>query len=535
MINLKAQSSRASGAPLRRGPRLIALAGAATIALTIGLAGCSAKGGSTDGRGTEASQTLKIGFSAEPPGFKTGVDQGSANKQLITLVRRGLLSYGPGGKAVPALASKYEVSENNLTYTFTLRPNLKFSNGDPLTAEDVKRTFEYLAVPGNGAADQTSFANIASIGTPDDTTVVLTLAKPQTALPKVIASPLSAIVPEKAVDANGAPIGAGPFMVSEYRKGVSYKLKADPNYYDAGSVKLKEIEMTFMPDAQTRVKALVSGQVQFIDYVPAADYKTLENAKGVKLDTSHGLYGALQFNLTKGPLAVPKVRQAIAYALDLKAQNQAGTLGYGTANGGLPIPVDSEYYDEKQANHFAQDVDKAKSLLAEAGYPNGGFSLRLLTNSQYFGFTERAQVVKSDLEKIGITVELETGDYANQIAKGNSGSYDLMIGGPPAAISDPSALTGAFIGGPTFVRSAGINQSLYAPLLDKGAQTPDGPERKAIYQKIGDIYLEDVPFVTFGMGTAAYAYTDALKGFEMLSGPTVYSSLYSLATAQLTD
>lgn len=500
------------------------------MALTVGLVGCSTGGGDAD-----VSQTLKIGFSAEPPGFKTGVDQGSANRQLTTLVRRGLLSYGPDGDVIPALAAEYEVSDDGLTYTFTLRPDLAFSNGNPLTAADVKRTFEFLAVPDNGAADQTSFANITGIETPDDTTVVLTLGEPQTALPKVIANPLNAIVPEEAVDADGVPIGAGPFMVTDYRKGVSYTLEADPSYWDADSVELEEIEMTFMADAQTRVKALVSGQVQFIDYVPAADYETLENADGVTLDTAHGLYGTLQFNLTEGPLAVPEVRQAIAYALDLEALNEVGTLGYGTSTGGLPIPEESEYFDEDQASHFTQDVEKSKDLLDGAGYPDGGFSVALLTNSQYFGYSERAQVIKSDLEEVGITVDIETGDYANQIAKGNSGDYDLMIGGPPAAINDPSALTGAFIGGETFVRSFGIDQDLYASLLDQGAQTPDGPERAKIYHELGEIYLDDVPFVTWGQGAAAYAYSDDLEGFEMLSGPIVYSSMYSLAGAQLTN
>lgn len=516
-----------------RGGRRIAVA--AALALAVGLAGCA--GGSNDGGSgaAAADQSLTIGFSAEPPGFKTGVDQGSANRQVTTLVRRGLLAYGPSGEVVPALASEYEVSEDGLTYSFTLRDGLEFSNGDALTSADVKRTFEYLAVPENGAADQTSFANISAIDTPDDTTVVLSLSEPQTALPKVIANPLNSIVPEEEVDADGVPVGAGPFMITDYQKGVSYTLEANPTYYDADSVELEEIEMTFMADAQTRVKALISGQVQFIDYVPAADYATLENTNGVTLDTAYGLYGALQFNLTEGPIAIPEVRQAIAYALDLDAINEVGTLGYGSANGGLPISQESEYFDEEQANHYARDLAKSEELLAAAGFPGGGFSVTLLTNSQYFGHSERAQVVKANLEEIGITANIETGDYANLIAKGNAGSYDLMIGGPPASIDDPSSLTGAFIGEPTFVRSFGIDQDLYAGLLDEGAKTADGPERAEIYRQLGEIYLQDVPFVTWGQGTAAYAYTDALEGFEMINGPSVYSSMYSLAGAHLTD
>jgi len=137
------------------------------------------------------------------------------------------------------------------------------------------------------------------------------------------------------------------------------------------------------------------------------------------------------------------------------------------------------------------------------------------------------------LADIGITVDLVTGDYANLIANGNSGNYDLLVGGPPAAINDPSSLSGAFLGGPTFVRSYGINQDLYAGLLAQGAMTPDGPERIDIYNQIGEIYLQDVPFVTWGQGTVGFGYSDAVQGFEMLSGPIVYSSVYSLANVTI--
>ncbi|WP_341728452.1 ABC transporter substrate-binding protein [Brooklawnia sp.] len=532
MRKLTARSPHLAGFSPGSAKRFAALTAAAAVVLTTGLAGCST-GTETTGGGGTSSQTLSYGLSAEPPGFKTGVDQGSANKEMLTLVRRGLLMYDGKGEVAPALASDYQVSDDGLTYTFTLRPDLEFSTDAPLTSADVKRTFEFLAVPDNGAADQTSYANIASIDTPDDSTVVLNLTAPQTSLPKVLAGPLSAIVPEEAVDADGVPIGAGPFKITEYNKGVSYTLEANPNYYDADSVKLESIDVTFMADAQTRVKALLGGQVQFIDYVAASDYQSLESADGVTLAKAPGLYGTLQFNLTDGPLAVPEVRQAIAYAIDLNSLNQAGTLGYGTAFGGLPVPSDSEYFNEEQAHHFDRNIDKAKELLSQAGYPDGGFSLDLLTTSQYFGFTERAQVIQSNLADVGITVNLVTGDYANLIANGNSGNYDLLVGGPPAAINDPSSLSGAFLGGPSFVRSFGINQDLYSDLLTQGAKTPDGPDRVAIYNQIGEIYLQDVPFVTWGQGTVGFAYSDDVKGFEMLSGPIVYSSVYSLANASI--
>jgi len=514
---------------LASGAKITALATAAALALALG--GCATD---TAPGGAASEQTLAYGISSEPADIKTGVDQGSAAKEVIALVRRGLLQYDSDGQPAPALASEYEVSEDGLTYTFKLRADLKFSNGDSLTSADVKRTFQYFAEPDNGATYQTQFAGVTEIETPDDSTVVITLEKPQTAFPQVLADPLSSIVPDEPLDSNGSPVGAGPFMITKYNKGVSFTLEANPNFYNADNVQLDKIEMTFMPDAQTRVKALMSGQVQFIDYVPASDYKTLEESDGVTLDDVPGLYGALLLNLTEGPLAEPKVRQALAYAIDRESLNEVGTLGYGVPGGGLPIPEDNEYYDEEQANFFSHDPDKAKDLLAEAGYEDG-FSVELVTTSQYFGYTERAQVVKSDLAKVGIDVKLVTGDYANLIAKGDSGDYDILLSGPPAAMSDPTSLTGAFIGGKSFVRSAGIDESLYADLLKEGARTPNGPEREEIYHELGEIFLENVPFVTTGQGTSAFAYSDSVEGFETIGGALVYSSMYSFESVKLTD
>lgn len=502
---------------------------AAVGALAVGaLAGCST---APDGDGASQEQTLKYGLSAEPTEIRTGVDQGSAAKEITALVRRGLLQYDAEGEPVPALAEDWDVSEDGLTYTFALREGLTFSNGDPLTSKDVKRTFEYLANEDNGAAYQSVFA-LATIETPDDTTVILNLERPYTALPKVIADPLSTIVPEEPLDDNGAPVGSGPFAITDYQKGVSYTLEANEEFYNADAVNFDSIEITFMPDAQARISALTTGQVDFIDYVPASDYATLDDADGIVLDHAPGLFGALELNLTDGPLADPLVRQAIAYGIDTEAIEQVGTLGYGTATRGLPISEDSPYFDEEQANRYSHDPKKAQALLEKAGYGDG-FSLDLVTTSQYFGFTERAQVVQSNLAEIGITVNLVSGDYANLIALGNSGEYDMLQAGPPTSMNDVSALTAAFLGGPTFVRPFGVDQDLYADLLHKGEQLPDGDERAKVYHEIGEIYLEDMPFITTGQGAVAFAYSDDLEGFEMLSGALAYSSPYSFETARL--
>lgn len=492
----------------------------------------SAAGKSAGARPAAASQVLNYGLSSEPAAFKTGVDEGSASREILSLTRRGLVQYNAAGVVAPALASSYSTSKNGLTYTFHLRSGLQFSDGTALTSANVKQTLTYLAAPANGASFQTSLADIASIGTPDATTVVLNLKKPETALLEVLADPLDAIVPASALSGAGNTIGDGPFEISQYQKGVAITLVPFKNFYDAGATKLSTIKMTFIANAQTRVNALISGQVQMIDYVPASDYKAVMHQSGLTLKDSPGLYGSIEINMKQKPLSVEKVRQALAYSVSLKAINQAYNLGYGTDNGGLPIPVNSPYFDKQAASYYSHNVAKAKKLLAQAGYPHG-FSTTLLTNSQYFGFLQEAQVVKSELAQVGVKATIMTGDYATQIQKGNSGSYGLMISGPPGDLNDPSSLNAAFLGGPSFLRSPGTDQSLYSALLIKGSETPDGPARQAIYRKLEKIFLTNVPFITTGMGTAAFGYVNSLKGFTMYTGAMTYDSLYSLATAYL--
>lgn len=480
------------------------------------------------------SQELRYGLSAEPAAFKTGVNQGTAAREILTLIHRGLLKYDAEGLPAPALAESYDVSDDGLTYTFTLRQDLTFSDGTPLTSEDVKGTFEYLADPENGADSQATFANVDSIDASSPTEVVLNLAAPQTSILTVLADPMSAIAPPAALEGEENTVGAGPFMISDYSKGVGMTLVPFPDYYAADDVNLTQIEMTFIADADTRVQALLADQVDMIDYVPRPDYDTVDTTDGYVLDMAPGIFGTITFNHTKPPFDNKLVRQAVAYAVDAEAMIQAADEGYGTAMKGLPIPQSNEYFVDAQPDHFGIDLDKARDLLAEAGYPDG-FEATILSNSQYPNYDANAQVVKANLAEIGIDIQLVSGDYANQIQKGNDGDYQMAISGIGGSTNDPANMQIAFLGGPSYLRSYGIDQTLYEDILKEAAQTSDGSERHELYQKLADVYFDDVPFLTVSQGTNAFGYKDTVSGFNTLSGIIIYNSLYNMENVYIAE
>ena len=529
--------SHPTGLPRTRARRLRKTTVAISVAaLAIVTASCSSTGstpaGGAGGTAPAATQTLTYGLSSEPAAFRTGVNQGTAARVVLTLTQRGLMVYDNAGKPVPALAKSYNVSDDGLTYTFTLRPDLTFSDGSALTSKNVKDTFNYLAKPENGADAQQAFANIASVATPSPNRVIIKLKNPLTAFLSILADPESAIVPPPALSGKPNTFGAGPFKIQTYNRGQNMVLVPYKGYFDAAAVKLQKIDLVFMSDEQARVKAIQTGTVDMTAYIPDSSYATLEKDPNVNFLRTQGIISYVIANLKNKPLSNKKVRQAISYAISRDDVNQANTFGNGVPISGIPIVSSSPYYSKQDANPFGQDVAKAKQLMKEAGYASG-FKLTILTNSQYFGYQQTAEVLKSELSKIGIDATIDTGDYATQIKKGNSAQYDLEVAALGGITNDPYYLNAAFLGSPTYNRSAGINQSLYSGLLQKANQTPDGPDREAIYKQIASVYNDDVPFFTMGQAAFAYALSPKLKGFKPLSGIIVYNSTYQLATAYM--
>ncbi|WP_449407041.1 ABC transporter substrate-binding protein [Microbacterium maritypicum] len=502
--------------------------GAASVLV---LAGCGGSGDSGDAGGDGGPQTLTFGLSADPATPITGMQQGGAVNQLLSLVHRGLMTYDETGAVVPGVAESVDTSDPT-KYVFTLYPDMTFSDDSPLTSENVKNSLDYYRDPANGSQLAAGLKDITDI-TADGDTVTITLAQPNTAFLQYLALPFAAIVPDASLNPDTPNwVGAGPFEMTNLDQGIGLTVEKNDAYYDAADVALDSIEVKFYLDGEARTNALLSGDVDMIEYVPWENFQRVSDA-GLTVDAQQGPFQYVQFNVTEGPFADPKVRQAVAYALNRENAVTAAFQSNGAPLDGIVIPEDDPAYDPKAAELWSYDPEKAKDLLAEAGYPDG-FSATLLSTSQYTFLQDNALSVQEDLRAVGIDVTLDAPDWSTRVSKGNAGEYDIAVSGDAGVITDPSYLLNWVVDSRNFNVGWGYSNDTLRGLIEDGLRAADDDAaKKEIYEQIADIWAEDVPFASINTREQAYAYSDKVKGFETLPGFLVFYSSLNLAHASV--
>lgn len=478
---------------------------------------------------------LVVGLSNEPKSWEPAVNGGTSQRAVKLLVYRGLYNYGKNGELTPELAADYKISEDGLKYTFTLRDAL-FQNGDPVTAEDVKFTFERIAKKETGATFSKQLSVITSVNVIDPKTVEFVLSQPMSPLLDYLALPESVIVSKKWADANGGdinakPMGAGPFIFKEYSSGQRVVLEKFDKFYKPGLPKADKITFMFYPDGNTRVTALQAGDVDLIEYVPWKDVNTIKSDSNLKILGGTGPFMGLIFNTTSGPFKDPLVRQAVAYAIDRQVVIDTAFSGTGIPIYGMNVPTSSLAYDEKFTKFFSYDPQKAKDLLAKAGYPNG-FKVRLLATSQYDFHQNTALAVQEELKKIGIDVVLDLPDWATRLDKNLKGDYDFLVVGTAGDVADPDFLSDYYQSGDIRLNNApGYANPQVDELLSEGRSTVDPAKRKEIYSKLQEIVLEDSPLVYLMWRDQSYGASTKLQGFEPLPGFLSFQSGIMLENA----
>jgi ABC-type transport system substrate-binding protein len=502
-----------------RRPRLIAPALAALLIGTASLSACSSGSTSQGDAGV-----LTVGLSGEPQPLKAGINQNSVGYLMDALVHQGLLRYGSKGAIEPALAESYK-KVNDSTYDFTLRPGLKFSDGTPLTPADVKKTFEFLADPANAAFTVVGMSNIDTITTSGTSTVKVKLKQNDPDFLEYVANPTAFIAKDSALRA-GAPatVGAGPFVIDKQTQGVSMDLVANKSFYDTKSVKLSKIELEYYTDTTARQNALLSGDVDLIDYVATQDFDRLKATKGIKLEAQAGPLISAAFNVTKAPFANPLVRRAVAYAVNRDHVASAADAGNADPVYGVVLADNSPFATAKSKSMFSYDPAQAKKLLAEAGYPDG-FKAKILTTSQFSYHQDTAIAVQADLKQVGIDITLVSGDYPSYRNKLRAGEYDLVTMGGSGVIGAPSYLESFYFGNAPFSSFGYKNDKLREALTE--ARTAPAKGRTAAYDRAFDLIAADPPRVDFTQRYNGYAYKESVQGFENFPG---FLSLYSQNT-----
>lgn len=465
---------------------------------------------------------VNVGLTGEPATLEPAVNAGTPQRTIKLSVYRGLFNYAPSGKPVAELAQSYSVSEDGKTYTIKLR-KAKFQNGDPVTAEDVAFTFERILDPKTGATFAGLFKVIDTIKVVDASTVQFTLKNPTAPFIHYLALPESVIVSKSFTQQQGgnlsrSAMGAGPYKLTRWDRGQRIILEASPEYYKPNLPKSRRLVFQFYPDDTARVNALRAGDVDLIEYVPWKDIATLKSDRNVTLYSGTGPFMGIIFNTNFKPFSDYRVRQAIAYAIDRTAILNTAFSGQGRPIFGMPIVPGSLGYSRAFESYFKYDPQKAKELLAKAGYPNG-FKARLLATSQYAFHQQTAVAIAAELKKIGITVELDLPDWATRLDKNLKGDYDFLVVGTAGDILDPDFLSDYYASGPIRLNSApGFADPELDRLLQQAREKISSAERTRLYFEIQQRALKESPLVFLVWREQAYASSSKLKGFVNLPG-----------------
>ncbi|GIO15345.1 diguanylate phosphodiesterase [Cohnella xylanilytica] len=433
----------------------------------------------------------------------------AGTSEVLFNIFEGLLKPNSKGELQPAIAESYEISPDGLTYTFKLRDGVKFHNGNPVTSADVKYSYDRLAGKDTGKPLLSSFASVDTIETPDDKTVVIKLKENNTSF---LTALTSAVIPKDYQDSNKKPIGTGPFKFKEYAAGQKIVLEKNPDYYVKGLPHLDQVEFRIITDAEAAYLAFKSGEIDLYPRIGTEKLAELGDEFGQQSGPQN-LVQELVLNNAKKPFDDIRVRQAINYAIDKDEIIQGVALGQGLKVGSHLSSVLKQYYQEGLEDLYKTDVEKAKSLLAEAGYKDG-LNITISVPSVYPFHVNTAQVIAQQLEKAGIKAKIESVEWAvwlDRIYKGRD--YESTIIAFDGKLNPYDILNKFLSDAPNDFFN--YKNPEYDKTLKSALTEVDETKRADLYKKAQTILAQDAAAVFIQDIYASVAYKKNLAGYQL--------------------
>jgi peptide/nickel transport system substrate-binding protein len=409
----------------------------------------------------------------------------------------------------PALAEDWTTSDDLLTWTFTLREGVTFHDGSELTADDVVASFERIAEEG---ANAFRLDAVESFEATDDLTVTLRLGRPAPNLLEQI-GPFKgmAIAPAAAIEAGtlgDEPVGTGPFRFVSFSPGDSVVVEAFEDYWGEGPY-LDGVEFRVIPDESVKITNLETGEVDWIDSVPPQQLDQLEGSDDLVLGRVAGNdYWYLALNNEREPFDDPEVRRAIAFALDPATIAEAAKFDAATPNE-TAIPETSFWHLDHAP--FGHDPEQAQQLLDEAGV--SGLTIDLMVTNEFPETVTAAQVISSQLEEVGITVDIRTEDFSTWLAEQGDGNFDAFMLGWLGNI-DPDDFYYAqhhSTGGFNF---HGFEDAEVDQLLDDARVEVDQDARKELYDQAATRIVDLASYIYFYNPDVVEAWSPEVSGYE---------------------
>ncbi len=432
-------------------------------------------------------------------------------REVLFNIFEGLVKASPDGSVTPAVASDYELSPDGKTYTFTLREGVTFHNGNQVTAEDVVYSLERCAGSENeGTPLVSAFSNVSVITSPDPSHVVVTLAEPSL---EFIYSMTAPIIPkDSGPDIASTMVGTGPFCFVSYAPQDSLVMEKYDGYWNAEkAARLDKVTFKIITDTNALVIGLKGGTLDLVIHLP----NTLENEvkdQFTVLQDTMKLVQALYLNNAVEPFNNELVRQAMYYAIDVPAIIEFVCDGAGVATGTSMYPAQSRYFLPELAEKYPHDVEKAKELLAQAGYPDG-FEMSITVPSNYTQHMETAQVIIEQLKKVGITAELipvEWESWVNDVYRGRD--YQSTVCGIAADDMTAREMLVRYMSDnrKNFI---GFADEEYDQVLAQALASLDEEEQTALYKRAEEILNERAASLWIQDACELVVMNPALDGF----------------------
>ncbi|MGE0541176.1 MAG: ABC transporter substrate-binding protein [Dehalococcoidia bacterium] len=409
----------------------------------------------------------------------------------------------PGEFTEAAMLAAVPERPDDLTLVYKLRPGVKFANVPPvngraLTAEDAKFSLERMATDDPKFLRRSWFAGVERFEAVDASTLKVVTKEPVASLSTLIANPWTGIIAKEQVERDGAQlkdlIGSGPYITSRLDINSQIDFRRNPDYWDSGKPYFDEVKLLYLPEPAARVAAFRSGQISRVD--PPAD--TVENFKqtnpnAIEYKVLTPGIGIVAFNNRREPYNDPRVRQAIATAVDLQGWIDVIVAGQGLLTGPMSPAYANWALPEDKLLYTKPDIAKAKQLLAAAGYADG-FKMNAFSIGDVQTYIAQAEQMKEDLRPLGIDVQIEAvtqQDYTRRLF--TQRDFDVVTG-QDFAPDDPDRLRDK-------LHSKGSgNYAGYAnpevdSLLERQTVTIDRNARKQLVNQAQEIILRDVPIL----------------------------------------
>lgn len=483
-----------------------------------GLSGCTGNGNRLN------ENTIIVGLDGNPTNLDPRFATDAYSSRIAPLVYSPLFMLDKSSALQPVLCESYE-QIGDITYIFKLKKGISFHNGAPVTAKDVKYTYEYIMDKDNKSPHFGSYDKIETITVIDDHTIKIKLKEPFISFMLLTTR---GIVPygydqEKLAT---EPTGCGPFMLTEFKPGERIVLKANDDYFE-GRPKLDYAVFRVIENSTTRMLELKKGTIDLLfNSVPAYAVKFVERMEHISVVKEPGItFQYIGYNMTDPALKDKRVREAISHAIDRDVIIDFSLKGLATKANGMILARTNWAY-EPDVKRYGHDIERAKKLLDEAGYtdPDGdgpkprlSFTFKTSKNKQA---NEIAQIYKAQLKEVGIELEVlsfEWGTFFGDVKSGNFQLYSLRWIG----IVDPDIFFYVFHS--DSIPPAGANRNLYKnplidDLIDQSRKEMDLEKRKELYSYIQKIATDDIVYTPLWYLKNVLAINKKYAGFVIYPG-----------------